>query len=938
MLLSLVARKRININLVISVALVISLIATPLLAGEYVASAQLELNFRRVLVDSRMTIQLTNFIYECDLRNDIGNLSFVRDVKTIDLREEKSIIINLNSETLYPVYNDSRSILLLGLDIDEWSGEISFINGKWPVRNDELAISIDMASRFNLEIGDKIKISSPWGNFNKSYLVTGIFNVTGLLFKVLYKEDLIHRDVPIKVRNETVNYWGIMLFTKNELTSGSGLSSVYSGFPIFLIWVNRGEIFNPWVPSEMKKKLKSFDDQILLKVINYTPLVTVRYINYLSIAIDDYANWPSAFKLQLTYAILPGFLVGSFLAVIIGWTYVNERRHEISLFKIRGVTGRQLIILMVYEFILISVLGSVLGFLITEALTYLTSLILFQDYLEVYSISKILSDNMLNYFKLSVIYGVVFGFLSVIPATTQALKTTILEGLNPYLEKIEKEPQPTYSFIAVFAGIYALIESFSGLYILRNIALKLMNANTALIQITGIIIFVIDVIAIGTGSFMLAYGLSRIISYYAIKLHGLLERLSKFFSNSFATIAMKHFARRPARTARLIFITALIISFMLSAEMNASSNINEITGLVKLVVGSSYRIDVFSGPNDVLFWEQNLTIEIRNISAGMETVTVYYLYKPIKMSLPYARIIAVDPDYFDIAFISNDMLHGVGLQDVKEKFMNGSNVILGISARDEFGFKIGDVIKLRFSYLGEREEIDFKVIGFMDFIPGLLNDIYGAQKTDQILMLVNKNMLLKYLTKPKTILIKSPGGISDDLIMNKLSRIFMKYSLFVYIYSFKKVSDYVLKESITGIMINIYRSQFFQLSVITAFSIYIILLSEYRARKREMALMLSRGVSRKQLYSIAKTEAFIIILAAFLTGFLISWGFSLSLLEMFSYGLSGSLKTIPGHGVIISMDIIVFLISELIIVYLSAVLAMRSSLKIDLPKEIRIHR
>jgi len=894
-----VVRKRINLNLVIGVALVISLIATPLWVGEYVASAQLESNFKRVLVDSKMSIQLTNFIYEHDLKNDIGNLSFIKEVKTIDIREEKSIIINFGTETLYPMYNGSKSVLFIGLKINEWLSDINFIAGREPVKNDELAIISDMASRFNLKVGDKVNISSPWGNFNKSYSVTGIFNVTGLLFKIIYKEELIYSDVPIKVKNETVKYWGVMLFTKDELISGKGLSSVYSAFPSFLIWIKRDIVFNPWVPSEMQKKLKSFDDQILLKVINYTPLVTVRYINYLSMAINNYARWPSAFKLQLTYAILPGFLVGSFLAIIIGWTYVNKRRHEIALFKIRGVNRNQLIIIIIYEFLLVSVLGSLLGFLITGALTYFSSMILFRDYFKIYPILKVLSDNMLDYLELSIIYGIVFSFLSVIPATIQALKTSILEGLNPYLETIEKESRPIYSFFAVIIGIYTLIESFSGLYVLKNIALKLMNANTALIQITGIVIFIADIIAIGTGSFALAYGLSRIISYYASKLHGVFERLSGLFSNSFSTVAVKHFSRRPARTARLIFITSLIISFMLSAGINASSNINEMTGLVKLIVGSNYRIDVFSGPNNALFWEQNLTSEIESIAPGINAITAYYLYKPIKIGLPYARIIAVDPDYFDIAFISNDILHGISLQSLKEKFSEGSNTVLGISARDEYGFKIGDVIKFRFSYMGEKEEVNFKIIGFVDFMPGLLNDVYGAQKTDQILMLVNKNNLLKYFSKPKTILISSPRQVDDDLIINKLSKIFLKYSVFVYIYSFKKVSNYVLRESITGIMINIYRSEFIQLAIITAFSIYIILLSEYTERRREMALMLSRGVSRKQLYSIAKTEALIVILAAFFTGIIISWGFSFPLLEMVSYGLFGPLRAIPGHGVII---------------------------------------
>ncbi len=931
--------KRLHVNLIIGVALVISLIATPLWVGEYVADAQLQMNFSRVLVDARMSIRLTNFVNDLSLKRDISSLSFVRDVKLIEYRAERSIILKFSSGwELYPMHNGSKSLLLLSFNSSEWINNYEFISGNYPESSDEVAVTVDLAKRFSINVGDTVNISSPWIQFEKSYRVCGIFNVSGLLARILYGEDLIKSDIPVEVKNETINYWGALLFTRREVISGEGLSSAYSALPYYYIWINREEIFNPWLPSQMLKKLKSFDDQIVLRATKYTPMVTITYFNYLAMAIKTYSGWPSAFKIQLTYAILPGFLVGSFLAIIVGWTFINRRKHEIALFKIRGLDKKQIAYLITYEFIIVSFLGSFLGFLFSILLVLVSAIILFPDYLAIYPIYKPLLSNFLNYLQLSIIYGLIFGFLSIAPTTAQAIKTTILEGLNPYLEKLEKETKPIYSFLAVAVGIYTLIESFSGLYVLKNIAMRLMSANTALIQITGVIIFVIDIIAIGTGSFALAYGLSRIIAYYASRIHGLLEGIITRLSSSFSAIAIKHFSRRPARTARLIFITALIISFMLSAGIDASSNVNEMTSLVKLMVGTNYRVDVFSGPRNPLFWEVNVTQDIKAISSQIDVITVYYGYKPITLGLPYARIIAVDPSYFKCAFLSDSIIHGVSLNDLRGGAFNSSTALLGVSARDDYGFRIGDVISFRFSYMGAREKVTFKVIGFMDFMPGLLNDIYEAQKTNEIVMIVSKNALIKYMDKPDRILIHVPDSIDTDSFINELSSVLLRNSVFAHIYSYRKVMDYVLRESITGIMINIYRAEFIQLAIITAFSIYLVLSTEYIERRREMALMLSRGVSRKQLYSIAKTEALIIILAAFITGFIISWGFAYPLLEMVSYGLFGPLKALPGHGIIISLDILIILISEAIIVYLSTILAMRVALRIDLPKEIRIYR
>ncbi len=937
MLLRLVLRKKIYINLIVSVALVISLIATPLWISEYVATSHLKINLNKALVDSKMTIQLTNFNREYQLKNDILNLSFVEDVKIVEMRDEKSIILSFNEIVINPIYNRTSPILITNFDPNEWINDVNFTIGNVPNNDDEVSISIEFAKKYGIDVGDTIEIQSHWGNFNKTYKVAGIFNLSGLLKKIIYKEDLIQLDVPLRVKNETSKYLGVFLFTRDEVISGSGLSSVYSAFPNFFIWINRELITNPWNPSDIFKQLKSFDNEILLQATKYTPLVTIQYYNYLKMVVDSYARWPSAFRIQLTYAILPGIMVGAFLAVIVGWTYVNRRMHEIALFRIRGVNNKQLLLLITYEFLIVSILGSVLGFALSLMLVYLSSAILFQDYLAYCNLTLIIAKSALNYFNLSLIYGIVFSFLSVIPATAQAFKMTILEGLSQYIEKIEKEPKPIYSFLAIGLGLYTVIESLYGLYVLKNIALKFMASNTALTQVIGILIFIADVIAIGAGPFALAYGLSRVIAYYASKLHGFIENILGLMSSSFASIAIKHFSRRPSRTARLIFVTALIMSFMLTAGVNVSTNINEIDSLVKIVVGSKYRIDVFSGPNNPMFWENNISSEIHELNPELNVIIAYYMYKPIRLDLPYARIIAIDPSYFEHSFIDQSILHDVRLQTIVNAFNSEKVAILGISAKEEYGLHVGENITFRFSYMGELEKITFKVIGFMDFLPGLLNDIYAAQKEDQLIIVVNKNFILNYLQSPYRVLLHTTANVNDEALIRDLSSIFLKYSIYVHIYSFKLMRNYALRESISGIMINIYRAEFLQLALITAFSIYVILVSEYIERRREMALMLSRGVSKKQLYSIAKTESIIIILAAFFTSIVISWGFAYPLLEMISYGLYGAFKSLPGHGVVLSLDVLSYLVVEAAVVYLSALIAMKIALKLDLPKEIRIH-
>jgi len=937
LLVLIIFRKKIFVPLIIGVALVVSLIATPLWIGEYIASSQLKSNFECALVDIKVTIRVSNFNDFSDLENDIRVFDFIRDIKTVISRSEKSIILRANNITLYPAYNGTKSLLLAAFNASSWKGNITIKHGELPVNNNEIAITSDLAELFGVNIGDEIEILSPYGNFNKTYKVVGIFHVSELLEKVLYEYDLLASKVPVRIRNRTQYYWGICLFTTDELIGGWGLSSSYSGFPTYLIWIDKERIFNPWNPEQMYVDLKKIDSKIIYTITDYVPIVSVKYDNYLEIIVENYADWPSALKLQLTYAILPSFFVGGFLSVIIGWTYINRRKREIALFRIRGVNKKQLSLIIVFEFLVVSLFGSILGFLFSGTLTIISAYILFPYYAYRYSVIIVLLENMINYLIISILYGILFGFLSVIPASIQALKISIIEGLSPYLEKIEKEPRPIYSFFSVSVGMYSLLESYMGLYVLKNIALKFMVANSALIQVIGVLIFVMDIVAIGTGPFALAYGLSKIVAYYSSKMMTILESVAKFFAKSFSPIATKHFARRPARTARLIFVTALIMSFMLTAGINSATNVNEITNLVKVIVGDDYRVDLLSRPKSIDFWENTFLPDLMNITNEIDVTLAYYMYKPIRLGLPYALIIAVDPKYFDNSFITDDCLQGVTVVEAKNYFLNGTNAILGISAKTSYGFRIGDSISFRFSFKGESEIITFKVIGFVSFMPGLLTDIYAPQKDDHIIMLVNSENVKRYLQAPYRLLIHKDGDFSDDWFIGELKELFFKYSLYADIYCYREVLDFALRSSISGLMANIYKAEFTQLTIVTAFSIYIVLLTEYLERRREIALMLSRGASRKQVFSIAEAEAFLIIMTGLITSIIISWGFAYPLLEMVTYGLIGAHQPPPGHGIIISMDTLSALALEAIIVFISARLAMQSALKIDLPKEIRIY-
>ncbi len=916
-------------------SLVVSLVITPLLMGEFIATSQLRYSFDSALVDAKMDIRVSNFYRFLDLSSDIAKIDGVKKISYVLTRTERSIILATGRSSVFPDYNKTRPVLLTSFEPSFWKGNLSIIEGLPPSGDGEVALSQDISALLNVDIGDKLNVTSPYGNFQKEYKVVGIFTVNGLLERLLYGYDLIESDFPLKVRNKSLEFIGLLWFTFNESISGNGLSSVYSTFPTFLIWFDSSMFFNPWNPNIMYEEIKSIDNRIIYEATKYVPIVSIRYFNYILEVLENYSNWPSALKLQLTYAILPGIFVAGITSTLIGWTYVNRRKHEIALFRIRGMKSLTLYKTILWDFISVSIVGSLIGYLISLLFMVLAAYLFYPFYTLRYGVIDIILRNVYNYLITALAFGGAFGFFSVIPTTIYAMKIPITEGLKGYLEEVEKEPRPSYTIIVLALGLYALFESYFGLYVLNNVALKFMFADTALTQVLGVLLFVIDIFLVGMGPFLLAYSLSRLIAYFAANLKGLLEKISNLFAQTFSTIIVSHFIRRPARTARLIFVTTLIMSFMLTASVNSSTNMNEVRNYVKAKIGSDYMIDILSGPKNVEFWENQLVNEIKSISNNVKPLTCYYMFKPISLGLPYAYIIGVDPDYFGGSFITTESLQGLTVKGAREYLINTSKALLSISAYEKYGFRKGDQIKLKFSYMGETETVEIDVVGFIEFAPGLLSDIFALQKEDYLIIIVNKELIKDYVQIPYRILIDSSGDMNDVKYINELANLFLKYSIYADIYSYKLALKFISRESISGLMINVFKTQFFELAIITAFSIYVILSAEYMERRKELAIMLSRGAKPEHVSKIAEAEALLIILTSIITSVLIAWGFSYTLLEMVTYGLIGSFKPPPGHGVTFTLDSLFTVLLEGVVVYLSAIIAMRIALKVDLAKETR---
>ncbi|MHA1616827.1 MAG: FtsX-like permease family protein [Candidatus Njordarchaeales archaeon] len=938
-MLRLVFKRGLFVPLFLTVCLVSTIMLSVLLMSEYVAYAQLTDSLDRALIDAKMIIRTTNFKPYKQLYADIYSLPEVSWEGLFFSREELEIIIQKEKLSFYPK-TMGKELLLLGMNSSEWVNNISILEGVFPNSINEVAVDPALAALLNISVGDRILVTMIYGNASMEFVVSGIIKLSGLLSKIIYNDYPIQYRIPLTSLNTSREYLGICIFSLESMVSSEGIGGLFPGLPVYVMKFNRRFFFDPWNPDRILRGIKNIEGKIVDKALKYVGITQITFYNYAKTVVEDYLAWPSAFRLQLTYAILLVIFAGGLYSIIIGWIFLNARRKEIALLRIRGFSDRQIGILLVLEYFFVSIIGGLLGLGLSTLIACIAPKFFLPYFSSRYDPVPLILSSTPNYLSAAIIYSLILGFLAVIPSSIQALKINVMEGLSEYLEEIEKEKLSSWILIGLIVGIGSFIEVLWDLPVFKLALNNLMRSATALLQVFGFIIFVTDSVILSTGPFLLAYSLSMVVSHYSSRMEGLLSKLSSLIiPKNISDTAVKHFTRRPSRISRMIFITAIVLALLIEAGLNSSITISSLKKQTQLFVGADCRVDIIRYTQPISSSQLELLIKgLENQAKVSEASEAWGSTRFIGRSL-YIKVIGVDEEYFSVAFMDENYFVGVDLKSVYESLFIKREALLSISAHDSLGINIGDnlsvVVSARYGFT--KKLIRVRVAGFISFLPGLLFDIYDAQKADYVIMLVSRNIIKDILPLPSKILIDLPHETDHYSFGEKLASLLGENGILATIYPYQTVLKLALENSLPGIIATIYRLEFLELIALTGFGIYLIFVSEYIARRREFALLWARGIKREEIASIATVEAFLTAMFSMIVGFIIAYDFSTSLAKFVNIGLIGFLKPPEPIGAVLPIDLIWVVAAQIVIIYIAAKVAMRYALRYNFAQQLRIH-
>ncbi len=958
-----IRRPRLLLGIIIGIMLGISLLISAFMTVDYLGYASIKKEINSVKVDMRVNIYEPNEDMMRNLNKIIGSIENIDGVNKCE-PVFSVLLLNANFTSSNGAELDSRMFgdypRVYGFSDQLDSDDLLIINGSLKFKNGEIAIGERLAQLLGISVGDNVTIRTVYygaggiSQRNISFLVKGIVRVKGRLWDAVmytygFEFGYISSTQTETWKDPNLALIGNISYIYDLLANTFNVSNgeIPVSYSLYLnVFVDRESIVNPWNLDESINNLREIEDHINMILQNYQAYGSEFYTeNYLGNKLFFYSLSMISARTNMAFQLIPSLLLGAVLALIAIWVSVNERRREIGLLKIKGAKGSQITSMLFTEAILAGVIAGLVG----SFLGYVTALALIKiewaDIAKLYAPEAIINNLVWNYIIAGAIIGGVMGLLSVFIPAKRVSKLSILEAIQEYSEEIEAvDKLGKLVWIFMILGSYSLIEIGLGLPVLRFVTTIGMSSMSYLFIFIAIIFFPIEFASITLGPLLFTYASSKLIGTYATRLRGVFSALTKIFATELNYVAVRNFIRRKVRVARVIFLIALTLSFTVYYGISSATNEKRIHIDTEMRVGSDIYVGFYSPVtyNELANLTTNLT-KIDGIS-GICRVFDTPLYTTVirKGGSVKVRTIGLDPNYFNISFIKNSYLEDINIKKAEEKFSTG-DILLSINLKRYYGKTKDGSLTLKSDIT--QKYYTLTIAGFLKFAPGVSSYIFQLQDEYSPMVFISNEILIDLLNSTsgiyaKALLIKIKSGYNTTAVAEKVEKNLSSLGYEARVLSFKEELERRMSFGMQNLTIYFVRIEFFMALVIAFIGMILIMAMSVYERRREVALLVTRGASFLQLAGTLISEAFLIVFLGFGLGLLVaitySYGFLVSMTQTISFGTI-PYELPPGYAIVIPSYLIYSVIIGFFAFIFASLIPLVLLLRRPISEELRIH-
>ncbi|MFX0079967.1 MAG: FtsX-like permease family protein, partial [Candidatus Hermodarchaeota archaeon] len=795
-------------------------------------------------------IEASSFLYKqwssslINQRNEINEISLVQHAEIVTRVQTREFwgpdIETSRWEAFVGIENHSR--VYDGINVIAGNSTLG-PNQVWVVNSSVRRPDFNLLDLFNLTF--TVIVSHPEFPYdyprNFTLQVAGFVTVTDQALEILVGDYEGWKQTP--ERDLYITSWDLTF--RNEMDITHNLVLGYPFPPAFehsiMVMLDRSAVINPIDLQGSFTRLTAIEAQVQ-EIVDYPDAYV---FDYLKENID--ASTEESLDLLLMFLIssIPIFFIALYLGVTMSDVTFNLRRREIGLLVTKGARRPTILRIFLFESLLIGVIAGLLSIGI--------SILILPILLGPISLFQPFSDFSLPLMVIIILFAVLIAFFSTYSSAQHAARIPTVEALREYSPSTHpSEYSKKVVWIALLFGTYKIVMWLTGLNPLTVIMEIGTPALLLMIVLSTWLVF--DFVVTPVAILLFIYGLSKLLIQGSSIIYKVSKRIMRPIMGGIGELATRSIKRSPERTAAIVFLLALVISYGTHTLSVLGSEQDYIYRSLHAEVGSDISASVvppLSGPL--------LVPSVENIS-GVESVAAeFWTYVSIGSVWDISLRAINASQWSQTAYYEEDWFSGVS-SNLAFNALSANNltIILQRGIAQTRNISVGDQISV---WRGDNR-ISLTVEGF--FGPAEFSTIETLERHGDY-SIVNIE-LLEYLElidgSTCRLLIECNNQVDVNDIMMQIEA----FPVISTVDSFhNKLAEYSLNPILSAPG-NILRIQVFFSFLLASAGTAIIITASLREKERDLALMAARGSSKNQTQIVLLGETTLWILFALIIG------------------------------------------------------------------------
>ena len=589
---------------------------------------------------------------------------------------------------------------------------------------------------------------------------------------------------------------------------------------VALIGLDRPNLVNPWDIQGSIDAVTLILEDINANGAGYYYLPR----NFLGEMLEAISQNSNQMKTSTIVVSLPVFFTAWYLGTTIAEVVFGLRRREIGLLLTRGLNHRQVLNMLMFEGLIVSLLAGLVGIIGS-------GLVLPIVIPEVSPVDILLAINPVTLVSIFV-FSTALALFSLIRPAQRAVEVNIVDALREHLTEDESEFEIGPPLIAMLLGLYRFIMIYLGV----TVDMFRPTSTNLVITLLYSTWWGTDYLLSFIAPILFFWGFTKLFVQYVPFYQTILTKLSEVFVGDAAKFSALSSSRNLKRIAATTFMVALIVGYSVTVIGNVATSEDFIESAVYTSVGADAAVWLFEGQNPDAVLDKILELD------GVEHASLEVLFTP-DTSLGALPVRGIDPlTWRETAYYTDEFVDDPSVFETMNSTDNG--VLIERGAAMALGLSVNHTMLIQTA----ARTYQVKIVGIFgkevgeNWVPSnpimYVNDVFMEQIKE------------RYIDQ-RRIIVKLEPGVDYEAIKTALEDVDVDVQrVDIAPINLENALDNLLLSGPKQIQV---LGTYFA-GLVASIGIVLIISTTIRSRNKELTIMAIRGYSPRQMAITLLTE------------------------------------------------------------------------------------